>query len=108
MPLWAVLTVRRRAANKSFSAAYPRPHCIIPKVEDARAYLAAPNRERLIDQLLASDDFNVWWGRFLLEQTTDRRAVNFDDEYNGRLLFDWFKESFPERKRKRPLYSSSN
>jgi hypothetical protein len=71
---------------------------VVPGVEDVKSYLAAPDREKLIDKLLASDEFDAWWGRFLLELTTGRRAVNFDDEYNGRQLFDWLKQQVQKRR----------
>ena len=70
----------------------------VPSVDDAKAYLAAPDRKKLVEKLLESPEFDAWWGRFLLELTTGRRAVNFDDEYNGRLLYDWFKQQLKKRR----------
>lgn len=64
---------------------------VVPKVEEVKAYRAEPDRSKLVRRLLWSEDFAAWWGRFLLELTTERRAARYD-EHNGRHLYGWLKE----------------
>lgn len=71
---------------------------IVPFVDDAKAYLAKPDREKLVDGLLATPEFDAWWARFFLELLTDRRAARYET-HNGRLLYDWLREQLHQHRR---------
>lgn len=60
----------------------------VPPAWTARDFLrdsAADKRVRLVDQLLASEEFGDQWGRVFTELLTDKRAMP-EPPYNGRIL----------------------
>jgi len=59
---------------------------VAPAWEDAKS--PPGDRAALVDKLVASEEFNLHWARFLLELTTERRAIRYD-EHNGRALHQW-------------------
>jgi len=63
---------------------------VVPKVEDLKTYLARPDRTKEVDKLLASDGFDAWWARFLIELVTPADDAD---------LYGWLKG---ELKRRRP------
>jgi len=71
---------------------------VVPGVEEARAYLRKPDRASLVDRLLGSKEFNAWWARFILELTTDKRAVDFD-AFEGAYYYRWLRKQL---RKKRP------
>lgn len=65
----------------------------VPPIDAVRPFLAdrePAKRARLIDSLLASDDFADQWGRVLTAWATDRRD-RLEDRYDGRLLQDYLR-----------------
>lgn len=70
----------------------------IPPAIAARDFLqdnSTGKRARLVDQLLASDDFADHWGRVLTERFTDKRALP-EPPYNGRVLHAYLRDSLAE------------
>jgi hypothetical protein len=64
---------------------------VVPRATEAADFLEDPaldKRDALIERLLASDEFNERWGRFLLQLCSGRRGIP-DDFHNGHLLHRW-------------------
>jgi hypothetical protein len=67
----------------------------VPPPLKARRFLddpAADKRARLLDDLLAGDDFPDHWGRQWAEALTGKRAVPAEN-YNGRVLHEYLRDS---------------
>jgi hypothetical protein len=67
----------------------------VPPVLKARGFLEdrdPSRRTRLVDSLLASDDFADHWGGVLAEQLTGKRPVR-QDRYDGRVLHAYLRDS---------------
>src|SRR5262249_30061164 len=69
----------------------------VPPVDQARAFLddrAAGKRARLVDQLLASDQFADHWGGLWAQRLTGRRLLK-QEHYDGRVLHEYLRNSLP-------------
>jgi len=72
----------------------------VPPALAARRFLddpAADKRRRLVDELLAGDDFADHWGRLWAEALTGKRAVR-TDLYDGRVLRDYLRDALKDGK----------
>lgn len=70
----------------------------VPGRDEAASFLDAdaPDRAILVDRLLDDERFARHWGRFLLELLTGGRRAILDEEFNGRVLYDWLVERLRE------------
>jgi hypothetical protein len=67
----------------------------VPPPLKAREFLddkAPDKRTRLVEGLLASEEFADWWGRVWTQRLTDRRPLR-QDGYDGRVLHEYLRES---------------
>ena len=67
----------------------------VPPADQARAFLddrAAGKRARLVDQLLAGDQFADYWGGLWAQRLTGRRLLK-QDHYDGRMLHEYLRQS---------------
>jgi len=72
---------------------------VVPTMSEARAYLARPDRRKLVDRLLESDEFSARWARFLLELTAESRAISFgNQDFNGHAYYGWLVRQIHERR----------
>lgn len=71
-------------------------------VEKFLATQEPDKRHKLVDTLLASDEFANHWGRILTEHFTERRPFN-EGDYNGLVLQEWFRESLKADKTYRDI-----
>lgn len=69
--------------------------------ERAKAFLddqAPDKRARLVRELLASPEARIWWGRFLLEATTDGGRAAEQDAWDGAPLLSFFVHGLEQRR----------
>lgn len=69
--------------------------------ERAKAFLddkAPDKRARLVRELLATPQARIWWGRFLLEATTDGGRAAEQDAWDGAPLLSFFVHGLEQRR----------
>jgi hypothetical protein len=67
----------------------------VPPADQARAFLedrGADKRARLVDRLLASDQFADYWGGVWAQRLTGKRLLK-QDHYDGRVLREYLRQS---------------
>jgi hypothetical protein len=72
----------------------------VPPPLQARDLLASPTpdwRAKLVESLLASDDFADHWGRVWAQNLTARRPI-LQDRYDGRVLHAYLRDCFAKNK----------
>ncbi|MBI1899589.1 MAG: DUF1549 domain-containing protein [Planctomycetia bacterium] len=72
----------------------------VPPFLAARDFLASRDenkREKLVDTLLASDEFADYWGRVLTEMLTQQRPVRHET-HDGRVLQKYLRDALAENK----------
>jgi hypothetical protein len=68
----------------------------VPTPEQVQAFLAdhsADKRARLVDQLLAGDEFAEYWGRVWAQQLTGGKRPVKQDKYDGRVLAEYLRDA---------------
>jgi hypothetical protein len=68
----------------------------VPSAEQVQAFLAdhsADKRAKLVDQLLAGDEFADYWGRVWAQQLTGGKRPVKQDKYDGRVLAEYLRDA---------------